>query len=149
MIMFSLSQLPPEKQLDFWLGEWDVSWGDDQRGTNHITRELNDRVIEENFDGNPAMAFQGRSVSVYSAKLGQWQQTWVDTEGNYWHFLGGAQGDEFIFAADDLIQSRPVKLRMVFSNIDTDQLDWRWERSDDGGRTWELKWKISYRRKGR
>ena len=24
--MQDINQLPPEKQLDFWLGEWDVSW---------------------------------------------------------------------------------------------------------------------------
>ena len=144
--MHDINQLPPEQQLDFWLGEWDVSWGDGQHGTNYITRLLDNRVIQENFDGNPAMPFQGTSLSVYSPKLGQWQQTWVDSEGNYWHFLGGGEGNEMVLVTDDVIEGRPVKLRMVFYNIARDELDWRWERSDDGGATWELKWQIHYRR---
>lgn len=30
----------PERQLDFWLGDWEVSWGEDQQGTNRIERIL-------------------------------------------------------------------------------------------------------------
>lgn len=145
--MIDLAQLPPEKQLDFWLGEWDVSWGDGQHGSNHITRILGSRVIQEEFNGAPAMDFQGKSLSVYSPRLGQWQQTWVDNEGSYWHFLGGVQDNQMILATDDVVDGRPVRLRMVFYNIDHDELDWRWERSDDGGQTWQVKWQIRYRRK--
>jgi hypothetical protein len=146
--MIDLTRLAPEKQLDFWLGEWDVSWDDDQHGSNHITRILDDKVIQEKFDGAPAIPFQGLSLSVYSPHVGLWRQTWVDDEGSYWHFLGGVENNEMILATDDVVDGRPVKLRMIFYNIDHDQLDWRWERSDDGGQTWQLKWQLHYRRKG-
>ena len=33
-------------QFDFWLGDWDVSWGDGLSGTNHIRKVLGDRVIQ-------------------------------------------------------------------------------------------------------
>ena len=143
--MIDLSQLPPEQQLDFWLGDWHVTWGDDQHGRNTITRILDSNVIQENFNGAPAMDFRGLSLSVYSPRLGQWRQTWVDSEGNNWAFRGGLQGDEFILATDDVKDDRPIKLRMVFFNIAQDQLDWRWERSDDNGRTWQLQWHIHHR----
>ena len=52
-----------------------------------------------------------------------------------------------ILAAGDVVEGQPVKLRMIFYNIDQDELDWRWERSDDGGQTWQLKWHIHYRRR--
>lgn len=144
--MLDLTQLPPERQLDFWLGAWDVSWGDGQMGTNHITRILDGRVIQENFDGQPALAFQGMSLSVYSAKLKQWQQTWADSSGNYWHFLGGLDGEQFILTTEDVLEGQPVHLRMRFYNIARDTLDWMWERSDDGGQTWQAKWHIHYQR---
>jgi len=51
--MQDINQLSPEKQLDFWLGEWDVSWGEGQHGTNHIQRVLDGLVIQEDFDGRP------------------------------------------------------------------------------------------------
>lgn len=142
-----LSQLPSEQQLDFWLGQWDVSWGDDQHGSNHIRRILDGRVIQENFDGGSTAPFQGTSLSVYSPKLNCWQQTWADSQGNYWHFRGGVVGDELILGTDDTVEGQPIKLRMVFYNVAHDELDWRWERSDDGGQTWNLKWHIHYRRR--
>ena len=145
--MIDLSKLPPEEQLDFWLGEWDVSWDGDQHGRNTITRILDSRVIQEQFNGAPSLDFRGMSLSVYSARLGRWRQTWVDSEGNYWDFRGGVQGNDFILATDDVIDGRPVRLRMVFYNIAREELDWRWERSDDDGRTWQLRWHLHYRRR--
>ena len=139
------TKLSPERQLDFWLGNWRVSWGDDQQGTNRIERILGDKVIQENFDGNPAVDFRGKSWSMYSPKLGVWQQTWVDMEGNYWHFTGGVDGDTFYFATDDTIQGELVRLRMVFFNIAPNALDWRWERSADG-ESWQVTWQIHYTR---
>lgn len=135
------------QQLDFWLGEWDVTW-DGGRGTNRIERILNGRIIQENFDGGISMPFRGMSVSAYNTKIGAWQQTWVDTEGTYWHFTGDHQGDRMIFATDDVADGEPIKLRMVFYNIETDQFDWDWEKSGDGGKTWELRWRIHYTRRG-
>ncbi len=146
--MLDLMQLAPEEQFDFWLGDWDVSWSDDQRGTNQVTRILNGHVIQEQFDGAPAIPFQGMSLSVYDPRGEQWRQTWVDNSGNYWHFSGGVVDKEMILSTDDVFEGRPVKLRMVFYNIERDELDWRWERSDDGGQTWDLQWQIHYRRKG-
>jgi hypothetical protein len=145
--MINLSQFSPEQQLDFWLGDWHVSWGDDQHGRNTITRILDSRVIQEQFDGAPSLDFRGMSLSVYSHRLGQWRQTWVDSEGNYWDFRGGVQDNEMILSTDDVVEGQPVKLRMVFYNIAEEELDWRWERSGDDGRTWQLQWHIHYRRK--
>jgi len=51
----------PEKQFDFWLGEWDCTWGDDGKATNHIQRIMDNKVIQENFT-NPAL--RGMSLSV-------------------------------------------------------------------------------------
>ena len=145
--MFDITQLPPEQQLDFWLGDWDVSWGDNQHGTNRVVRILNGRVIQENFSGSPTIDFWGMSLSVYSSKLGRWQQTWADSEGSYWHFLGGVEGNQMILTTNDTAEGQPIMLRMVFYNIEQNELDWRWERSDDGGQTWKERWRIHYRRK--
>ncbi len=147
--MVDLTALPPERQLDFWLGDWDVAWGDGQRGANRVVRILGSRVIQENFDGRPAMDFQGMSLSVYHTGLGIWQQTWADSQGNYWHFNGEVQPDQFLFATVDRLNGKDIHLRMVFFNIGADALDWRWERSEDGGVTWELRWQIRYLRSDR
>lgn len=137
----------PERQFDFWLGEWEVSWGEGQRGTNRIDKILDGKVIREQFDGNPAVPFQGLSLSVYDPDAELWRQTWVDNEGNYWTFRGRFEGGRMILSTEVTVEDKPVLLRMVFYDIQTDQLDWNWERSEDGGRTWQLRWHIHYRRK--
>jgi hypothetical protein len=140
-------EIPPERQFDFWLGEWDVTWGEGERGTNRIESILDGRVIQENFDGNPAMPFKGMSLSVYVARLGQWLQTWVDNEGNYWHFSGAFKDGRMVLSTEDVIEGKKVHLRMVFYNITADRLDWKWQRSVDDGQTWKTIWEIIYKRK--
>jgi len=139
---------PEARQFDFWLGEWEVTWGDGQRGTNRIQSILNGCVLLENFDGNPSIPFRGMSVSTYIPKFGQWRQTWVDDGGNYWAFSGGFDDGRMALATDDVTpEGKPIKLRMVFYNIAADELDWNWEKSEDGGGTWTLLWHLHYTRK--
>ncbi len=140
---------PEARQFDFWLGEWEVTWGEGQRGSNHVQSILDGCVILENFDGNPAMPFWGMSLSMYRPQEGQWRQTWVDNSGNYWDFIGGFADGRMTLATQETQDGKPVWLRMVFYNIAADELDWNWEKSEDGGQTWTLLWHLHYtRRKG-
>ena len=138
----------PERQFDFWLGEWQVTWGEDGRGTNSIRLILDDRVLLENFDARPAMSFRGMSVSVYNAALGKWLQTWVDSQGSYLDFVGEFTAGQMILQRQAMIDGLPVLQRMVWYNIASDNLDWNWERSGDGGQMWQVLWKIHYTRAG-
>lgn len=142
-----VQKMPPEQQFDFWLGEWDVLWGEGQQGTNRVDKILDGNVVREQFDGNLAMPFRGMSLSVYDARAELWRQTWVDTEGNYWAFTGGFEDGRMTLSTEVETEGKPAQLRMVFFNIEADELDWNWERSEDGGRSWELRWHIHYRRK--
>ena len=56
---------PEAAQFDFWIGSWQVSWGDSARGTNRVDKVLDDCVIVERFDGRPGGPLQGQSVSTY------------------------------------------------------------------------------------
>jgi hypothetical protein len=84
------------KRFDFWLGEWDLTWpagqgdtpaGQVGNGTNSIRKILGDCVIQESFR-SPATGLEGLSFSAYASKSGEWQQTWVDSEGSYLLFNG-------------------------------------------------------------
>ena len=154
------SQTPPPvpcaasefRQLDFWVGVWDVRWDaaqgmDAGSGTNVVTREYGDCVIQEAFDGGPTTGgLIGHSVSVYHAQIKKWRQTWVDNQGGYFALVGGPQGDDFV-----LVSNRPTDqlpgLRMVFEKIAPNSFTWRWQRSVDGGATWTDSWVIFYTRR--
>ena len=140
---------PGARQLDFWLGRWELRWGEDGRGTNTVQRILDGCIIEERFRGTlPGGLLVGRSHSAYDADAGTWRQTWVDNQGAYLDFTGGMQPDgRMILSRTDTRGDAPVEQRMVFYNIEPDALDWRWERSGDGGRTWEVLWTIHYERR--
>ncbi|MCP4684017.1 MAG: hypothetical protein GY867_01090 [bacterium] len=134
---------PESHQFDFWLDEWDLSWGDSGRGENVVTSELGECVIEENFTTPGGTPFIGNSISNYSAKTGKWHQPWVDNQGGHFVFEGGLVEDRMILGSEATDSTGKVfLLRMVFDDIEANSLDWRWERSDDGGQSWRVLWVI-------
>jgi len=132
--------------LSFWLGSWDCAW-EGGHGSNDLSWELDGRVVVERFESFGPDPFTGMSVSVPDRDGDEWRQTWVDSTGNYWHFVGAAQPDgTFVFATPEPVDAEHLYKRMVFSEIGPDALHWRWEASGDG-RTWEERWAIDYRRR--
>lgn len=140
----------PEEQFDFWLGEWDLTWeseGETGKGTNHIRRVLGDKIIEENFDGTPDIELIGRSYSAYHAETSLWQQTWVDNNGSYLDFKGQFSDGKMVLERDAVREGKTFRQRMVWFDITASAFEWHWQRSDDGGATWDTLWHISYQRK--
>lgn len=142
---------PQFRQLDFWIGIWDVQWAGspDQpagHGVNTITREYDNCVIQEHFDGGPSTnGLVGHSVSIYDARLERWRQTWVDNQGGYFALVGGPDGDSFVLENTRLRDSAPHR-RMVFEDIAPRSFTWRWQASTDG-HTWTDSWVIYYSRR--
>jgi hypothetical protein len=134
--------------FDFWLGSWTATWGDaGDEGSNTVRRMLNDFVIEERFDGRPGADFRGMSVSAYDTHRKLWLQTWVDDAGNYFALEGRRQGSEMVLLCDRHNgPDRDALFRMRFYDIEADSFNWSWERSDDSGESFTLKWHIAYRR---
>jgi len=136
-----------EDALDFWLGSWDVSWAGGGHGTNVIRRILDDRVIEETFQGSdPDGSLKGRSLSVRDAADGSWRQTWVDSNGAYLDFVGVEVDGRIGFQRNATVGGVAVVQRMVWLDVTPESLRWQWQRSVDGGATWEVAWEIDYRR---
>ncbi len=133
-------------ELDFWVGDWDAEW-DGGRGRNTVTRELGGRVYVERFRASDDESFEGMSLSVRDDATGAWRQTWADSDGGYWAFVGGPQEDgTFVFGTPGPVDAEKVHKRMVFSDVTEDSFAWRWEFSADG-RDWEQRWAIRYRRR--
>jgi hypothetical protein len=130
-----------ERDFDFWVGGWEVSWGDGARGTNTVKHLFDGRVILEQFDGRPGIDLRGTSVSVYD-KSSRRRQTWVDSERNYLLFEGAfADGVMDLRSTDN-----GVVHRMLWRDIQHETLRWLWQRAvDDGG--WETLWELRYVRR--
>ena len=134
---------PEFKQLDFWLGEWDVRWLDSPgtpagQGTNHITRTHDGCVTEEHFDGGD---LKGHSISIYHAPAKAWRQNWVDNQGGYFDLKGGPEENGDFVLTTLPRASSPAANRMIFTDIKPDTFTWRWQRTMDG-KTWDDSWVI-------
>jgi hypothetical protein len=141
------------KWFDFWVGEWNGSWdeGDGKKGhgTNVITKELDGKVIRENFtitSGQNA-GFKGTSISVHQPRQKSWKQAWADNNGGYYDFTGEIDGNKRIFKTAVFERNdKYFQQRMVFYAITDQTMTWDWEYSQDGGKSWELSWRINYTR---
>lgn len=138
--------LEEHRQFDFWLGEWDLGWGDGQTATNSIYLDFDGRVVVENFDGRPSIELQGMSVSTYDVEEGCWRQTWVDNTGTYLAFKGGFADGQMELRTERRLAGVEALFRMRWFDIRPDALQWAWERSDDGGKAWRPLWEIAYTR---
>jgi hypothetical protein len=147
----------PETYCDFWVGSWTMTGknrtapGKDEFTKtdceNTITKTQGGQVVHENFK---MPGFTGESWSVYDARKKKWFQTWVDAGGSYLTFVGEKTPDGFMFVQNNIpkeIAEKGLAMRMVFSEIKKDSFLWRWQRSDNSGKTWEDQWTLNYKRK--
>ena len=155
----ALAQQPPQygcdspesKQLDFWVGEWDLTYksgNQEGRSRNRISKTLDGCVILEEFNGPPGTQLVGRSHSTFDRATKRWKQTWVDNTGAYLDFdTGGPLPDgRMHFAREAGPAGKRFRQRMVWDEVKADSMKWLWQRSDDGGASWKTTWEIEYRR---
>jgi hypothetical protein len=132
----------PRRQFDLWLGEWRCHWeGGEAR--NLVEAVCGGRVLRESFDGRPAIDLVGTSISLYDEPAERWVQTWMDSQGSWFHLNGAFQD-----GAMELLTSQPdargETKRMRFQDIGDDGFTWSWASS--GGQEWRELWRIEYRR---
>ena len=140
---------PESRRLDFWLGDWDLSYernGEVVHSRNRITKKLDGCVVLEEFAGGAGTKLQGMSVSIFDGATGRWKQTWVDNGSSYLDFDGRFEEGRAIFYRQFEQAGKTVQQRMVFQDIKADSLKWLWQQSTDAGKTWTTQWDIDYAR---
>lgn len=141
---------PESKQLDFWVGEWDLTFtgpdGKPAKSRNRVSKILDGCAVLEEFDGPPGTPLKGRSVSTFDRATKKWKQTWVDNNASYLDFVGDRDAGDMVFAREVERQGKKIRMRMAFRDVQPDSLKWLWQRSDDEGKTWSTQWEIGYKR---
>jgi len=139
---------PEASEFDFWVGNWDLYSADTLTGTNTIYKIMDGCTVQENFESKKA-SYSGKSWSMYSPQLKQWQQTWVDNQGGYIVLNGKFENGAMTLttAAQKLPNGKEQVYRMVYHNISKDSFDWDWESTTDNGASWKSGWHIHYKRK--
>lgn len=141
---------PEYRELDFWLGDWELSWGLPDGKLGHgrnliVNTEYGKCVVTENFS---TPGFTGMSVSTYDPTLKKWRQTWVDDQGGYYALVGGVvEGKEHAFELVAVRESdKSAHLRMIWQDVKNNSLKWRWQKQGKD-KQWRDLWVITYQRR--
>lgn len=132
------------RALDFWLGEWDLTW---QGGAaaSRVVKTLDGCAIEETFQSSAGIELKGRSLTSYDADTRRWRQAWSDNQGGSVMLSGGPYGRDFILYKLRFSNEDPYQ-RALFEDVTPDAFTWRWQRSGDG-KAWEDVWVVNYVRR--
>jgi hypothetical protein len=90
------------REFDFWVGEWNVFDQTEtiQTGTNLVLSLLDGCLVQENWAGSGGD--YGRSLNVYDAETGLWNQSWVyQFPGLTLRTSGGLDADGVMVLEDD------------------------------------------------
>lgn len=134
------------KELDFWVGEWDVQVNGVTAGINVIQRIEDGCVIMENWKGQGGLT--GKSMNFYNPALGKWRQTYVGSNASIWEMEGEYKEGAMRFSGQVFAPNgQAVMTRVIFYNLEPGRLRHTAENSSDQGKTWTTVWDAIYVRK--
>jgi hypothetical protein len=142
------------RDFDFWMGSWKIhnrrlrerlkkstTW--DEFESTATARPLlggvgNEDVFRTEFAGG----FTGMSFRFFDRASGQWSIYWADSRRGVLEppVLGSFTGDVGTFEGSDVFEGRPIRVRFIWSRVDSPTPRWEQAFSADGGRTWETNW---------
>jgi len=139
---------PEKRQLDFWVGHWDVSVTG-QAGaiaSSDIAALPGGCGISEHYDspGAPGGRYQGWSYSGYDRNDDQWHQMYLDSHGNVTWFSGHLTGKSLVLTAPGRAGSLQ---RMSYIPGDDGSVRQLGEVSTDAGASWQPGYDYTYRRR--
>ena len=158
------SAVPGLHDFDFLVGQWQV---------HH--RKLKHRLVNSHewieFEGTlftqplmggyanvddtvfevPGATYRGVALRSFDAKTGQWSIWWMDSRtplgpmdppvrGSFHNGVGT------FYANDDTEDGKPVRTRLLWSEITPTSGHWEQAESTDGGKTWETDWIMDLKR---
>ncbi len=94
--------------FDFWVGNWNVVKPDGTlAGTNTISKIQDGCIIKENYK-SAAGNYTGTSYNFYNLQTKQWEQIWIDNQGQSLHLKGNREGNKMILMSDEIANSNGV-----------------------------------------
>jgi hypothetical protein len=134
------------RQLDYWLGEWKVTYpGAPGGSTSKVDLELDKCVIAENWDGGKGHS--GKNMFAYSADDKSWHGMFADNQGRVHVFEGKVAGGSAEFYGPSRGPNGEAVLnRIRIVRVTEDKVEQSWEKSADNGGTWTMEFRGEYSR---
>ena len=108
-----------------------------------------DGNIEDNLLHISTGSYRAVALRSYDRASGSWAIWWLD--GRAPHALdvpviGRFEDGVGSFYADDMLDGRPVRLRVLWLRTDTPSPRWEQALAADGGASWETNWTMDFER---
>ncbi|HRP10653.1 MAG TPA: hypothetical protein PLK37_06440, partial [Terricaulis sp.] len=135
------------RQLDFWLGEWDVSPSVSSGvivAESSITAHDQGCIVMEHW--RPLRSGHGHSMNVYDAADGAWHQMWVDSNGRRTAFRGNFAEGIMRLDVTNAAAGAP-RTRMSYRALDANTVRQWGEQFDPAANAWNTTWEFIYRRR--
>jgi len=138
----------PRRQLDFWLGEWDVFLSEGPKaGENVITLEQGGFAVVERWQSERGAS--GMSVNYYEPAAGCCKQHWVSSRGGVIEMRGEFVDGAMRFAGVSIdAEGRSKRTRTTLTPMPGGRVRQFIETSTDEGATWDVAFDATYVRKG-
>jgi hypothetical protein len=137
---------PEYRQFDFWLGEWNVTQKGKPAGTSKISPILGGCVVLEEWKSAKG-PYAGKSFNRYDAGTGKWEQFWVDTAGGVLRLSGEYKDGKMVLEGKTSGDQGDVLDKITWYNNDDGTVRQVWEKSKDGGATWNAVFNGLYEKK--
>jgi hypothetical protein len=104
-----------------------------------------DEFVTDEFD---AEVYIGMALRLFDGATRRWSIWWSSNRRGVLEppVVGGFADGVGRFEGDDVHDGRPVRVRFVWTDIGADHARWEQAFSADGGATWEVNWRMQFRR---
>lgn len=136
------------RQLDFWLGTWNITYSGAPGGSTSTVKLALDRceVVESWED---AQGHKGENRFAYNYENKTWRGMFADNRGHVHVFTDGkVTGGSAEFSGPSRDPDGHTTLhRIRVTRANPDKVDQIWEKSSDNGATWTTVFRGQYSRK--
>jgi len=151
--------------FDFLVGSWQVhhrrlkerlannhEWVEFDGTCNNLALMGGWANVDDNVLRMPEGEYRGVGLRSYDPKTGQWAIWWLDSRNPFGDLdppvKGRFENGVGTFYADDTLRGKTVRVRFTWSNITPTSAHWEQAFSPDGGKTWEVNWRMVFQRVG-
>jgi hypothetical protein len=133
-------------QFDFWIGEWEVTAGDEVAGHNSIRPILDGCVLQESWSGAKGSA--GSSFNFYDPQAKKWRQLWVWRNGTTLELEGDYADGKMVLEGESVdAKGKRVRNRITWYDNPDDTVRQHWEVQSSGETSWKTAFDGTYRKK--
>jgi len=135
---------PHARELDFWVGDWEIRRLSDGKVTGHtrITR-IDGCVVREEWTG---LSETGGSLNAYDADTKTWRRLWAGVSGNVGAYVGRWSEGTMEFVGEGSTKGQPVTNRLRLTPMPDGSVRQQFDYRSPGQTAWTPFIDAVYRR---